>query len=54
MLVYTGARLASPREFINVFRIGPEQQAIFVTTLDDHRGLSAHPHATRHRARRQP
>jgi MFS superfamily sulfate permease-like transporter len=33
MLVYTGARLASPREFINVFRIGPEQLAIFVTTI---------------------
>jgi MFS superfamily sulfate permease-like transporter len=33
MLVYTGARLASPKEFINVFRIGPEQLAIFVTTI---------------------
>jgi MFS superfamily sulfate permease-like transporter len=33
MLVYTGARLASPKEFINVFRIGPEQLAIFVATI---------------------
>jgi MFS superfamily sulfate permease-like transporter len=33
MLVYTGARLASPKEFINVFRIGPEQLAIFVATV---------------------
>ena len=33
MLVSTGLRLASPREFINVFRIGPEQLAIFVTTI---------------------
>jgi MFS superfamily sulfate permease-like transporter len=33
MLVYTGARLASPKEFLNVFRIGPEQLAIFVTTI---------------------
>jgi len=33
MLVYTGSRLASPREFINVFRIGPEQLSIFVATI---------------------
>ena len=33
MLVYTGFRLASPREFINVFRIGSEQLAIFITTI---------------------
>lgn len=33
MLVYTGYRLASPREFINVFEIGPEQLAIFVITI---------------------
>jgi len=33
MLVYTGARLASPKEFLNVFRIGPEQLVIFVTTI---------------------
>jgi MFS superfamily sulfate permease-like transporter len=32
MLVYTGFRLASPREFINVFRIGSEQLLIFVAT----------------------
>lgn len=33
MLVYTGYRLAHPTEFINVYRIGKEQLAIFVTTL---------------------
>jgi MFS superfamily sulfate permease-like transporter len=33
MLVYTGFRLAHPQEFINVYRIGREQLAIFVTTL---------------------
>jgi len=33
MLVYTGFRLASPREFINVTRIGKEQLIIFVSTL---------------------
>ena len=33
MLVYTGFRLASPREFINVFRIGSEQLLIFVATI---------------------
>ena len=33
MLVYTGYRLAHPREFINVYRIGREQLLIFVTTL---------------------
>ncbi|MFM7135718.1 MAG: SulP family inorganic anion transporter [Planctomycetota bacterium] len=33
MLVYTGFRLASPREFINVFRIGTEQLLIFVATI---------------------
>lgn len=33
MLVYTGLRLASPREFINVFRIGSEQLLIFVVTI---------------------
>jgi MFS superfamily sulfate permease-like transporter len=33
MLVYTGFRLASPREFINVFAIGAEQLAIFVATI---------------------
>ena len=31
--MYTGARLASPREFQNVFRIGKEQFVIFVSTL---------------------
>jgi len=33
MLVYTGFRLASPREFINVTRIGKEQLIIFLATL---------------------
>jgi MFS superfamily sulfate permease-like transporter len=33
MLVYTGSRLASPREFINVYRIGREQLVIFLSTL---------------------
>jgi len=33
MLVYTGFRLASPREFINVFEIGVEQLVIFVATI---------------------
>lgn len=33
MLVYTGLRLASPREFINVYQIGREQLVIFVLTM---------------------
>lgn len=33
MLVYTGFRLASPREFINVLKIGPEQLLIFTATI---------------------
>ncbi len=33
MLVYTGFRLASPREFISVTRIGKEQLLIFLATL---------------------
>lgn len=33
MLVYTGFRLTSPREFINVFEIGAEQLVIFVATI---------------------
>jgi len=33
MLVYTGFRLASPREFQNVFKIGIEQLVIFTVTL---------------------
>jgi MFS superfamily sulfate permease-like transporter len=33
MLVYTGFRLASPREFVNVFKIGPEQLVIFTATI---------------------
>lgn len=33
MLVYTGTRLASPREFINISKIGREQLLIFLTTL---------------------
>ncbi|HEX6963807.1 MAG TPA: SulP family inorganic anion transporter [Lacipirellula sp.] len=33
MLVYTGFRLASPREFVNVFKVGPEQLVIFIATI---------------------
>ena len=33
MLVYTGFRLASPLEFINVYKTGREQLIIFVATL---------------------
>ena len=33
MLVYTGFRLASPREFVNIYTIGREQLVIFAATL---------------------
>ncbi len=33
MLVYTGSRLASPREFVNVYKIGREQLLIFMSTI---------------------
>jgi MFS superfamily sulfate permease-like transporter len=33
MLVYTGFRLASPKEFVNVYHIGREQFLIFVATM---------------------
>src|SRR5262249_11372229 len=33
MLVYTGFRLASPREFAKVYQIGREQLLVFVTTI---------------------
>ncbi len=33
MLCYTGFRLASPREFFNILRVGKEQLAIFVVTI---------------------
>jgi MFS superfamily sulfate permease-like transporter len=33
MLIYTGYRLAHPTEFVNVYKIGREQLAIFVTTI---------------------
>jgi MFS superfamily sulfate permease-like transporter len=33
MLVYTGFRLASPREFLSVYKIGREQFIIFCATL---------------------
>jgi len=33
MLVFTGIRLAHPREFIKTYRVGKEQLIIFVTTI---------------------
>jgi MFS superfamily sulfate permease-like transporter len=33
MLIYTGFRLAHPREFVHVFKIGPEQLLIYVATI---------------------
>ena len=33
MLIYTGFRLASPKEFAHVYRIGAEQLLLFVTTM---------------------
>jgi MFS superfamily sulfate permease-like transporter len=33
LLVYTGFRLASPREFAKVWRIGPEQLVVFCVTI---------------------
>ncbi len=33
MLVYTGFRLAAPHEFAHIARIGPDQLALFLTTL---------------------
>lgn len=33
MLIYTGVRLASPRELVRMFQIGPEQLLLFVSTL---------------------
>lgn len=33
MLVYTGFRLAHPREFVNVYKIGREQFIVFITTV---------------------
>ncbi|MCA9122450.1 MAG: SulP family inorganic anion transporter [Planctomycetales bacterium] len=33
MLVFTGFRLAHPKEFAHVFKIGPEQLIIYVSTL---------------------
>lgn len=33
MLIYTGYKLASPKEFVHTYKIGKEQLAIFLTTL---------------------
>ncbi len=33
MLVFTGFRLASPREFVSTYKIGVEQLVVFVTTI---------------------
>ncbi len=33
MLIYTGFRLAHPSEFMSVYKVGPEQFLIFVTTI---------------------
>ena len=33
MLIYTGLRLASPGEFVKTWRIGPDQLAVFLTTM---------------------
>src|SRR5690606_1931475 len=33
MLIYTGFRLAHPREFVATYRVGQEQFVIFVSTI---------------------
>jgi len=33
MLIYTGFRLASPKEFVHVYKIGAEQLFLFVSTM---------------------
>lgn len=33
MLIYTGFRLAHPREFVHTFKVGPEQLIIYVSTI---------------------
>jgi MFS superfamily sulfate permease-like transporter len=33
MLVYTGFRLASPGEFVGMYRVGPEQLVVFLSTI---------------------
>jgi MFS superfamily sulfate permease-like transporter len=33
MLIYTGFRLAHPREFVHVFKVGPEQLVVYLSTI---------------------
>lgn len=33
MLIYTGYRLAHPKEFVHVFKVGPEQLLVYVATI---------------------
>ena len=33
MLIFTGWRLASPKEFVNAYKVGPEQFIVFIVTI---------------------